>query len=286
MPSLVPTATRAHASDRRSTRWPAGSPNGIGRFGRSSPAWPLSYPVRRRAWRSRCARPWPECTWNGAGLPTRCESSTPPAASSRSARTFTCFAGSCSTRQPDPPTPAKRFAPRSALDASDPITAYHVFRHAATAGNTKEMQGAREILAAAYLRLLQDGARAKAFPFVGIELLQDSAASAPVLAPVAYRRAYGHLANGNYDRGDRRIPKGRGDRSPGHRSGVTIGVDDAGGRRAQAGTPGGSAFASRRRRCAAGFARSASRARPDLLGGLSGRQEHRGARDRHSREPA
>ena len=53
-----------------------------------------------------------------------------------------------------------------ALDATDPITAYHVFRHAATTGNTKEMQGAREILAAAYLRLLPDGARAKAFPFV------------------------------------------------------------------------------------------------------------------------
>ena len=32
------TETRAHASDRRWTRWPAGSPNGIGRFGRSSPA--------------------------------------------------------------------------------------------------------------------------------------------------------------------------------------------------------------------------------------------------------
>ena len=85
-----------------------------------------------------------------------------------------------------------------ALDASDPISAYHLFHHAATTGNTQDMQGARETLAAAYLRLLQDGARAKAFPSVGIELLQDSAASAPVLSPVAYRRAYGHLANGNY----------------------------------------------------------------------------------------
>jgi tetratricopeptide (TPR) repeat protein len=86
-----------------------------------------------------------------------------------------------------------------ALDASDPITAYHVFHHAATTGNTKDMQGAREILAAAYLRLLQDGARAKAFPFVGLELLQGSAAGTPVLSPVAYGQGYAHLAHGEYD---------------------------------------------------------------------------------------
>jgi tetratricopeptide (TPR) repeat protein len=86
-----------------------------------------------------------------------------------------------------------------ALDASDPITAYHVFRHAAAAGNTKEMQGAREILAAAYQRLLQDGARAKASPFVGIELLQDRDADTPVLSPVAYGPGYARLAHGEYD---------------------------------------------------------------------------------------
>ena len=97
-----------------------------------------------------------------------------------------------------------------ALDASDPITAYHVFRHAATAGNTKEMQGARETLAAAYLRLLQDGARAKAFPFVGIELLQDSAASAPVLSPVAY--APGLRATSRTESTTRRSPNSEGPR--------------------------------------------------------------------------
>ena len=108
----------------------------------------------------------------------------PPRAAARGS--FTCFAGWCSTASARSTDAGEAFRSAWALDASDPITAYHVFRHAATAGNTKEMQGAREILAAAYLTLLRDGARAKAFPFVGIELLQDSAAGAPALSPVAY----------------------------------------------------------------------------------------------------
>ena len=85
------------------------------------------------------------------------------------------------------------------LDASDLIAAYHVFRHAATTGNTTDMEGARDTLAAAYRRLLQDGARAKASAFVGIELLQGSAAGTPVLSPVAYGQGYVHLAHGEYD---------------------------------------------------------------------------------------
>jgi tetratricopeptide (TPR) repeat protein len=85
-----------------------------------------------------------------------------------------------------------------ALDASDPIKAYHVFQHAATTGNTKDMQGARRTLAAAYLRLLQDAARAKASPFVGIEPLQTSAADTPILSPAAYRPGYARLAHGEY----------------------------------------------------------------------------------------
>jgi len=86
-----------------------------------------------------------------------------------------------------------------ALDANDPIKAYHVFRHAATTGNAKDMQGARETLAAAYRRVLQDGDRAKASPFVGITLLQDSAADTPVLPPVAYAQGYAHIAHGEYN---------------------------------------------------------------------------------------
>jgi len=86
-----------------------------------------------------------------------------------------------------------------ALDASDPIKAYYVFHHAATTGNTKDMQGARETLAAGYLRLLHDGARAKASPFVGIELLQDSAEGTPILSSVAYSQGYAHLEHGDYD---------------------------------------------------------------------------------------
>jgi tetratricopeptide (TPR) repeat protein len=85
-----------------------------------------------------------------------------------------------------------------ALDANNPITAYYVFHHAAATGHTKDMQGARDALAAAYLRLLQDRARAKASPFVDLEILQDSAADTPVLAPVAYGAGYAHLAHGEY----------------------------------------------------------------------------------------
>ena len=112
-------------------------------------------PGARRAWRSTCVGPWPECTWNEAGLPMRCESWTPPSASSRSARTFTCFADSCSTRPADPQTPMERFAPGWALDAERSDQGLHVFRRAATADNAPA-GGAREILAAAYLRLLEE----------------------------------------------------------------------------------------------------------------------------------
>ena len=41
-------------------------------------------------------------------------------------------------------------------------------------------------------------ARAKASRFVGIELLEDSAADTPVLSPVAYGQGYAHLAHGEY----------------------------------------------------------------------------------------
>jgi tetratricopeptide (TPR) repeat protein len=85
------------------------------------------------------------------------------------------------------------------LDASDPIKAYQLFRHAAATGNIKDMAGARETLAAAYLRLLQDRALAKGSPFVGIGLFQDTAADTPVLTPVAYAHGYAHLAHGEYD---------------------------------------------------------------------------------------
>lgn len=85
-----------------------------------------------------------------------------------------------------------------ALDAADPIKAYYVFRHAATIGNTKDVQGAREAVAAAYRRLLEAGARAKASPFVSIELLQDRSAE-PIIPPVAYLAGYARLAHGKYD---------------------------------------------------------------------------------------
>ncbi len=84
------------------------------------------------------------------------------------------------------------------LDASDPIKAYYVLRHAA-AIDTKDVHAAREVLAVAYMRRLKDGARAKASPFVGIELLHDDAAETPVLAPVAYARGYTHIAHGEYN---------------------------------------------------------------------------------------
>jgi tetratricopeptide (TPR) repeat protein len=86
-----------------------------------------------------------------------------------------------------------------ALDASDAIKAYYVIRHAATIGETKDVQGAREVLAAAYLRLLRNGAHTKASPFSEIDLLHDSTAEALVLAPVAYAHGYTRIAHGEYN---------------------------------------------------------------------------------------
>jgi tetratricopeptide (TPR) repeat protein len=90
------------------------------------------------------------------------------------------------------------FRTARALDASDPITAYHVVRHSTTI-DIQDVQGARDTLAAAYLRLLQDRARAKASPFAGIDLLQDSAPDTPVLAPATYARGYARIAHGEYE---------------------------------------------------------------------------------------
>jgi tetratricopeptide (TPR) repeat protein len=86
-----------------------------------------------------------------------------------------------------------------ALDANDPIKAYHAFHHAATTGNVKDMQGARDTLAAAYRRLVQDPVRAKASSFVGVAFLQDRSADMPILAPAAYLHGYARIAHGEYD---------------------------------------------------------------------------------------
>ncbi len=85
------------------------------------------------------------------------------------------------------------------LDANDPIKAYYVFSHADTIGNAKDVQGAREALAAAYRRLLQDGARARTAPFASIELSPDSVAATPVAPPAAYARAYALIARGEHN---------------------------------------------------------------------------------------
>jgi tetratricopeptide (TPR) repeat protein len=80
------------------------------------------------------------------------------------------------------------------LDASDPIKAYYVLRHK----GTRDVQAAREALAAAYLRLLENAARTKASPFMSLDRLPDRAAETPVLAPAAYANGYTRLAHGEY----------------------------------------------------------------------------------------
>jgi len=85
------------------------------------------------------------------------------------------------------------------LDASNPITAYHVVRHSAT-GQAPAAQDARDAVAAAYRRLLEDRTRTKASPFTRIELVQDGPTDSPVLSLVAYREGYASLARGEYDK--------------------------------------------------------------------------------------
>ena len=91
----------------------------------------------------------------------------------------------------------------------------------------------------------------------------------PVIPPVVYAQGYALHRSRRVRRGDRRIPKGSRDRSTGDRSGRTIGVDDASGRRAQTGTHRRRALAARARRRPWRFVGGASRAGTDLLGGRS-----------------
>jgi tetratricopeptide (TPR) repeat protein len=85
-----------------------------------------------------------------------------------------------------------------AADSADPINAYHVFRHAAGADQTRGGQRARDALERAYQGLLRDATRTKASPFVALHSPHDSAAGTPVLRPAAYARGYDLLASGHY----------------------------------------------------------------------------------------
>jgi tetratricopeptide (TPR) repeat protein len=92
----------------------------------------------------------------------------------------------------------KAFRAAWAAGPGDPINAYHVFRHAST-GNASDAQRAREVLVAAYSRLLEDGRHAKASPFSSLHPLQDRAEETPALSPAAYAQGYAFLAHRRYD---------------------------------------------------------------------------------------
>jgi tetratricopeptide (TPR) repeat protein len=92
------------------------------------------------------------------------------------------------------------FRSAASLDASDPVTTYHVLRYAAASDDAEHAQRARETAAAAYQRLLRDGAHATSPGFVRLELFQDRRADdTPVVPLVAYANGYEHIGRGEYD---------------------------------------------------------------------------------------
>ena len=199
---------------------------------------------------SGSARTWPGCTRSAAGWPTRCESSTRPAASNRS-RTSAHFASRAGARRvvQDPRRPARRFA---RVDGTrDPIAAYTCcVRGTPTTGRRTRTSRAHATLLAAYRALIAGGAQREDCPVLGASTCFSRARRGAGHCPRRLQPGLRAHRARRVQRGDRRIPKGRGDRSADHRPGRTIGVDDAGGRRAQAGTPGRSALAARARRTA------------------------------------
>jgi tetratricopeptide (TPR) repeat protein len=91
------------------------------------------------------------------------------------------------------------FRSAASLDASDPVTAYHVLSHAAASDDAENAQRAREALAAAYRRLLKDGAPGTSSGFARLELFSYRLADTPVVPLVAYANGYEHIGRGEYD---------------------------------------------------------------------------------------
>ena len=86
-----------------------------------------------------------------------------------------------------------------ALEPDNIAAAYFLFREASIADNTTLVQEAAAALRARYKQVLGTAPVKNATPFMGVALLQASAAGPPVIPSAAYRQAYGRLLRGEYE---------------------------------------------------------------------------------------
>jgi tetratricopeptide (TPR) repeat protein len=81
----------------------------------------------------------------------------------------------------------------------DPVIAYYVVRHSATTRTPKDVERAREVLTAAYRKMLKEAGRPTVLPFVGISFRRQKPADAPVFPLARYAQGYARLVAGDYD---------------------------------------------------------------------------------------
>ncbi len=84
------------------------------------------------------------------------------------------------------------------IDSHDPVAAYYVVRHSATTRTSEDVERARDVMAVAYRKILNEAARRAVAPF-GVSRLQQRHVDAPVLPFARYAKGYARLAAGDYD---------------------------------------------------------------------------------------
>ncbi len=84
------------------------------------------------------------------------------------------------------------------VEPHDPVVAYYVVHHSATTRNSEDIERARDVMAVAYRRILEDAPRSAVAPFGTSRLLQNPG-DAPVLPLARYAEGYARLAAGDYD---------------------------------------------------------------------------------------
>ena len=80
----------------------------------------------------------------------------------------------------------------------DPVTAYYVVRQSATTRAPEDIQRARDVMAMAYRKLLEEAARPTVLPFA-TSLLQQNLTDAPVIPLARYAKGYARLVARDYD---------------------------------------------------------------------------------------
>lgn len=84
------------------------------------------------------------------------------------------------------------------LEPHDPITAYYVVRRSATTPAPEDVERARDVMTAAYHKILKEAARPTVLPF-GLSHLQEQVAGAPGLPLARYAKGYARLVTRDYD---------------------------------------------------------------------------------------